>query len=72
MSPKNLSIKTILGFALGSEIFYLVIAGIENLRTQIPLFFICYAVIFLFYLAATALFFDIAAKQKKTEGTFSG
>jgi len=64
MSPKNLNIKTILGFALGSEICYLVIAGIENLRTQIPLFLICYAVIFLFYLAATALFFDIAAKQK--------
>ena len=64
MSPKTHNIKTILGFALGSEICYLVIAGMENLRTQIPLFLICYAVIFLFYLAATALFFDIVPKQK--------
>ena len=63
MSQKNLNIKTILGLALGSEICYLVIAGIENLRTQIPLFLICYGVIFLFYLAAAALFFYFSGNQ---------
>ncbi len=63
MSQKNLNIKTILGLALGSEICYLVIAGIENLRTQIPLFLICYLVIFLFYLAAAALFFYFSGNQ---------
>jgi len=63
MSQKNLNIKTILGLALGSEICYLVIAGIENLRTEIPLFLICYGLIFLFYLAAAALFFYFSGNQ---------
>ncbi len=64
MSRKNLNIKMILGLALGSEICFLVIAGIGDLRTQIPLFLICYAAIFLFYLTAAALFLNFFEKQK--------
>jgi len=64
MSKKNLNIMMILGLALGSEICYLVIAGIENLRTQISLFLICYAVIFLFYLVVATLFFYFSGNQK--------
>ncbi|MFQ5606135.1 MAG: glycosyltransferase 87 family protein, partial [bacterium] len=67
MAQRNLNIKILIGLALVSEMCYLMIAAIPNLRLQIPLYLLCYGLVFIFYWIAAVLFCDFKRTARSGE-----
>ncbi|MFQ5770183.1 MAG: hypothetical protein ACE5HX_06585 [bacterium] len=64
MKRKNFNLQIILSLALGSEICYIVIAAIENLRNHIPLYLFCYGFAFILYWIAAVSFFNFKSNNR--------
>ncbi len=61
------NLQILLGLALISEFLYLTIAALGDLRTQIPLYLLCYAALFLVYCVAVIFLFTYDRNRRTTQ-----
>ncbi len=66
MKRKSINLQLIFYLALGSEAIYIILATIENLRNNIPLYLLCYGVVFVLYWTASVLFFDLKYNNRQS------
>lgn len=62
---KNTNLQLLLSLALASEIFYIAIASLGDLRQNVPIFLLCYGAAFVLYWAAARGFFDFGRNREK-------
>ncbi len=56
-SQKNVRLQILISLAFASELLYIIIASLGNIRFHIPLFLLSYGAIFILYALACAVFF---------------
>ncbi len=62
---KNINLQLLLSLALGSEIFYIAIASLGDLRQHVPTFLGCFGAAFSLYWAAARGFFGLGKNREK-------
>ena len=62
---KNINLQLLLSLALGSEIFYIAIASLGDLRQNVPTFLGCFGAAFSLYWAAARGFFALGKNHEK-------
>jgi predicted secreted protein len=64
MNKRNVNLQIFLALALVSEITYIVIASIDRLRLNIPVYLSCYAIVFAIYWIAALFYFDFRSSTQ--------
>lgn len=59
MRKRNRYLQLIVGLAFLSEILYLLLAALGDLRKNVPVFLLCYGALFILYLIAANYFFGV-------------
>jgi len=71
MNRRNIKLQFFLVLALITEIIYLAIASVDNLRLHIPFYLVCYGSAFAIYLVVSLFYFDLNISNKGGIGWLS-